>query len=198
MRSAFVLTRLHARYDANDMKDDLVFKAAPPIVGGREFLTDGKKLEEGSRPGSRNNFQGRYAIRHEWTGPIECENPVRGRWGGPPSGTSGTSGATPATDLAFVKRGATKLPMVVAQDVPELGLVAGKAVGASAAEPEEPAAAANASEDGAETESSSAPGKAENKKDKGCAVSGDAEGGFALLLLALVGLRRRRRVWNKG
>ena len=30
-----------------------------------------------------NNFQGRYAIRHPWVGPIDCENPQRGRWGGP-------------------------------------------------------------------------------------------------------------------
>ncbi|HWO19936.1 MAG TPA: hypothetical protein VNO30_14215 [Kofleriaceae bacterium] len=35
-----VLTRLHARYgkDIKDIKDDLVFKAAPPIVGGREHV----------------------------------------------------------------------------------------------------------------------------------------------------------------
>ena len=34
----FVLTRLHARY-GKDITNDLVFKAAPPIVGGREFVT---------------------------------------------------------------------------------------------------------------------------------------------------------------
>src|SRR5262249_48903432 len=59
-KQAFVLTRLHARYDKTSLGEDLVFKAAPPIVGGREFLTDGKALEQGSRPDSLNNFQGRY------------------------------------------------------------------------------------------------------------------------------------------
>jgi hypothetical protein len=81
----FVLTRLHARY-GKTVTEDLVFKAAEPIVGGREFVVDGNgKLEERSRPDSINNFQARYAIRHEWTGPITCKNPVRGRWGGPPT-----------------------------------------------------------------------------------------------------------------
>ncbi len=45
----FVLTRLHARY-GKDITNDLEFKAAPPIVGGREFLTDGKKLERVRSP----------------------------------------------------------------------------------------------------------------------------------------------------
>src|SRR5262245_27900146 len=45
----FVLTRLHDRY-GRDLKDDLVFAAAPPIVGGREFVRDGNKLEEGAQP----------------------------------------------------------------------------------------------------------------------------------------------------
>ncbi|HVV87160.1 MAG TPA: DUF2330 domain-containing protein, partial [Kofleriaceae bacterium] len=67
----FVLTRLHARY-GKDLKDDLVFKAAPPIVGGRELVAAGGKLEERSRPDSTNNFQARYVIRHWWTGRIEC------------------------------------------------------------------------------------------------------------------------------
>lgn len=47
------------------------------------------KLEERSQPSGVNNFQARYAIRHEWTGPVTCANPVRGRWGGPPSGVTG-------------------------------------------------------------------------------------------------------------
>ena len=78
-----VLTRLHARY-GKAIKDDLVFKAAPPIVGGREFLQDNGKLEERSRPSTTNNFQGRYIIRHWWTGRITCAAPQRGIWGGPP------------------------------------------------------------------------------------------------------------------
>jgi hypothetical protein len=82
----FVLTRLHARYDKESLGEDLVFREAPPILGGRE-VRDGKgKLETGAntQDRGRNNFQGRYAIRHPWTGEIKCKNPVRGVWGGPP------------------------------------------------------------------------------------------------------------------
>jgi len=126
--SPFVLTRLHVRYGKADLKEDLVFKAAGPIVGGREQLGTDGKLEERSRPDSYNNFQGRYAIRHEWTGPITCAAPIRGRWGGPPPGVEiadGAMGPMAATDLAFAPRGQLELPMIVAQDVPELGVKAG-------------------------------------------------------------------------
>src|SRR5262245_39393832 len=115
----FVLTRLHARY-GKDLKDDLVFKAAPPIVGGREFVQTGGKLEEGAKPSSVNNFQGRYAIRHRWTGPVACKNPSRGIWGGPPSGSS--VGPQAAMNLAFVPRGQVSLPASIEGDVPEIGL----------------------------------------------------------------------------
>ncbi|MBL8624198.1 MAG: DUF2330 domain-containing protein [Myxococcales bacterium] len=122
---SMVLTRLHARY-GKTVTEDLVFKAAEPIVGGREFLQDDGKLEERSRPDSINNFQARYAIRHEWTGPITCKDPQRGHWGGPPAGVTG-GGVKPALDLAFVARGAAKLPELVKQDVPEIDVRAGVA-----------------------------------------------------------------------
>jgi hypothetical protein len=115
----FVLTRLHARY-GKDLKDDLMFRAAPPIVGGREFVRDGAKLEEGAQPSSINNFQGRYAIRHRWTGPIACANPRRGIWGGPPNG--GIAATQPALNLAFAPRGGVQLPATINGDVPEIGL----------------------------------------------------------------------------
>ena len=119
----FVLTRLHARY-GKELADDLRFKAAPPIAGGREHMGATGKLEEGSEPSSVNNFQGRYAIRHPWMGPITCEKPVRNRWGeepGRPPGRSKQTGEA-ATNLAFVKRDAVQLPKVIARDVPELDL----------------------------------------------------------------------------
>jgi hypothetical protein len=115
----FVLTRLHARY-GKELKDDLVFRAAPPIVGGREFVASGGKREEGARPSGVNNFQGRYAIRHRWTGAISCANPRRGIWGGPPGG--GNTAAQAALRLAFVARGQIQLPSSIDGDVPEIGL----------------------------------------------------------------------------
>ncbi len=116
----FVITRLHARYDKGSLGDDLVFKAAPPIAGGREFLTNGSELEQGSVSSSVNNFQARYAIRYPWAGKIECSNPQRGKWGGPPDGARPRPMA--AEDLGLVKRDATLAAKLVESPVPEVGL----------------------------------------------------------------------------
>jgi MYXO-CTERM domain-containing protein len=106
----FVVTRLHARYSKDALGDDLVFRIASPIVGGREFVQTDGKLEQGARPDSVNNFQARYAMRHPWTGAIACAHPRRGVWGGPPGSDPFSAGplpiAKPATRIAFVPRGA--------------------------------------------------------------------------------------------
>jgi LPXTG-motif cell wall-anchored protein len=126
-----VLTRLHARYGKDGAPNDLVFKAAPPIAGGREVRDGQGRLEERAHSDGINNFQGRYAIRHPWTGPIQCANPVRGRWGGPPDGNQVAT--QPATNLAFAPRGNVKLPTLVAQDVPELDVKADRPLPGGAA-----------------------------------------------------------------
>jgi hypothetical protein len=101
--SAYVITRLHARYSKDALGDDLFFRAAPPIVGGREFMQSGGKLEQGARADSTNNFQARYVIRHPWTGAIRCKTPQRGIWGGPPNGND--PGVSPAAKIGFLPRG---------------------------------------------------------------------------------------------
>jgi hypothetical protein len=174
----FVLTRLHARY-GKDITDDLRFKEAPPIVGGREMVVAANgKLEEGAKPSTMNNFQGRYAIRHLWTGPISCDNPRRGVWGGPPRDVASqpgfTAGIKPALDLALAPRGGVDLPAVVNRDVPEIGVKASEVVAAPnpPADPAKPAP--------------------KDKKGGGCCDAGDAAGGSIALGL-LVGLVIRRR-----
>ncbi len=197
----WVLTRLHARYGVGDVHDDLVFREAKPVMGGREVRTgkDGT-LEQGATPAGMNNFQARYAIRHEWTGPIECDNPRRGRWGGPPAGTPAQQ-VMPATGLAFAPRGKAKLASWVARDVPELKVVA--AATAPAAPTDEPAkpdeTAPTPPEQSPATPPTPPPGqppKPEPKASKkGCAAGGGAGGAavLALLGLAVVSRRRRRR-----
>ena len=184
----FVLTRLHARY-GKDVKDDLVFRAASGIVGGREFQSADGQLENGAAPSEMNNFQARYAIRHPWTGPIQCAAPRRGRWGGPwaevaqQPGFAG-GGVKGATKLAFARRGELKLAQAVRRDVPEIDLkVAGDSGSAAPAtsSPAPPAAAGSGS---------GAP-PAKKKSGCGCASSGGAGSGAALALV-LLGLVRRR------
>ncbi len=122
--SRFVLTRLHARYDKSSLAEDLVFRAAPPIAGGREHLSGPDGLEQGAVAHSVNNFQGRYAIRYPWTGPVACSNPVRGRWGANPNG--GASRPTAAQDTAFAPRD-RDLAGFVESPVPELQVPGKKA-----------------------------------------------------------------------
>ncbi|MDP3506217.1 MAG: DUF2330 domain-containing protein [Myxococcales bacterium] len=116
----FVLTRLHARYDKTSLGEDLVFRAAPPIVGGREFMNE-KGLEQGSKPDGVNNFQARYAIRYPWKGKVECKDPQYGRWGGPPSGAQ-AEGTKSAQDTAFVARDPKKVEALAESPIAELAV----------------------------------------------------------------------------
>ncbi|HVK86398.1 MAG TPA: DUF2330 domain-containing protein [Kofleriaceae bacterium] len=115
----YTLTRLHARYGKGDMKDDLRFKEAGAITGGREHW-QGKGLEYGATTSTQNFFQARYAIRHRWTGPIACKNPQRGIWGGPPNG--GYQNTIAASKLAYAPRGQLQLASVIQRDLWELGV----------------------------------------------------------------------------
>jgi hypothetical protein len=128
--NGFVLTRLHTRYTRKSLGEDLVFKAAPPIVGGREIRPRGRALEKGALPSSSNNFQARYIIRHRWRGKVTCENPRWGIWGGPPQSVLAKRGnAAPAVarDLGLLRKRKVALSRFVLQSVPEIGLRKGAA-----------------------------------------------------------------------
>ncbi|HEY8042149.1 MAG TPA: hypothetical protein VIF15_20235, partial [Polyangiaceae bacterium] len=114
--SGFVVTRLHARYGRDTLGDDLHFRPAPAIVGGRESTGADGKIEQGARADSTNNFQARYVIRHRWAGAVACEHPSYGVWGGPPDGRD--PGAVPALDLAYAPRDAD-LAALVKSPLPE-------------------------------------------------------------------------------
>jgi MYXO-CTERM domain-containing protein len=179
----FVMTRLHARYGKDSVPNDLVFKQAKPIVGGREFMASNGKLEERATESDENNFQGRYIIRHEWPGAIACANPRRGVWGGPPDGSENAT--KPATGTAFVKSRHARLPTLVAQDIPEIDV---RAAGASAKPgPQAPRPASSPRAEEAEAHPS-----AGAKRGCGCQGSGDASGGALLVLGVMFAMRRRR------
>ena len=118
--SEWVLTRLHYRYGASALGQDLVFRRAEGVIGGRE-LRDETGLLEPTAPAPMNNFQARYAIRHPFEGAITCVAPVRGFWGGPPSGAAPPTGV--ATDLGAVARGGLGLGTFLESPVPALDFV---------------------------------------------------------------------------
>ena len=193
----YVLTRMHLRYDATSLGDDLVFRAAPAIAGGRESRAGGQgQLEQGAQPASVNNFQGRYAIRHPWTGPIACKEPRRGVWGPrPAAGTGGADGAgsTPlvAQKTAFAARGASLAAF--------LGGAPGPAgAGAAIDDAGSAASATTAPVDASAPAPALGPPK-EAPPKKGCSVGAAAPHGVeplvgaAMIVAALaLGARRRR------
>ncbi len=121
----FTLTRLHYRYGPTGLRDDLVFREAPAVVGGRETeygMYGQSRPERGvHRIDGANQFQGRYVIRHWWRGAVACARPVRGVWGEPPDGS--TPASTSARNSAFAPRGGVRLERLVTQPIPALGIV---------------------------------------------------------------------------
>jgi MYXO-CTERM domain-containing protein len=192
--SEFVLTRLHARYDSSSLGEDLVFEAAPPIAGGREWPKGEQgQLEQGATPvegGGQNNFQARYAIRHPWTGKIECKEPVRGRWGGPPEGETKDKPVV-ARQLATLARGGSLGSFVTADAGAQLGVT----VLAAAPEPDSKPVSAPVQPP---PETPKADAKAPPPAGQGgCACKSSDEPSSpwitALGLLGLLGLRRNRK-----
>jgi MYXO-CTERM domain-containing protein len=186
----FVLTRLHARYGKEGAPNDLVFKEATAIVGGREQPGANGKLEERATESSYNNFQGRYIIRHEWTGAIACKTPQRGVWGGPPADAHiADSGPKAATNTAFVARGRARLPMLVAQDIPEIDV---KAMGGGVGVAPPPGTSPRDEEEprsGKGTGTGSGTGV---KKGCGCTSDADAGSGAIFVIGVLLFVRRKR------
>jgi len=101
-----VLTRLHTRYDAETLSDDIVFRAVDGIAGGTEGAP-GAESEKPTTIGPLNAFQARYTIRHAWKGDIDCPSPKRGRWKQRAHG-----GESSALGLAAASRDVTLASMV--------------------------------------------------------------------------------------
>ncbi len=117
------ITRLHTRYSRETLTDDLVFREAQNVVGGREDTLDANgSLSQSARVDGNgsNTFQARYAIRHRWTGPITCAQPQRGRWGGRPG--AGQEAPIAAKDLSEVSREAIALSDGLAAPVAALSI----------------------------------------------------------------------------
>ena len=117
--SSWVVTRLHTRYSKETLSEDLVFRAAKPMAGGRDETGSGGGPQT-AKPEGTNNFQGRYIVRHYWPKKLTCEQPQRGAWGGPPDGRS--EAAIGAVGLTDVARDDIQLARLVRGGVPALGI----------------------------------------------------------------------------
>ncbi len=206
LRSSFVLTRLHARYTRDALGEDLVLREAPVLEGGRERRGPAGALETtvtvvGGAPHEGSNaFQGRYAIRHPWTGRITCEAPVRNVWGGPSNGLD-NGGAKPALGLAYAARENVQLASFLRSDVSSLGIVAAGAQPSGVGNDAVPAVVAPQATGGAEAvvAAKDVEGGAAARRSgcAGCTSSAARGGGAGGAVLAAGGIlaahRRRRR-----
>ncbi|MEZ4226589.1 MAG: DUF2330 domain-containing protein [Polyangiaceae bacterium] len=181
-RNKYIVTRLHHRYDADNLPEDFVLAPAAAVEGGAG-IPQGENHEISSevKQAKENKLQVRYNFFHPWKGMMKCEKPVRHRWGKPPRTYRGLRKIWVAVDLARKNRKQIVPTKVVQTAVPSLGLEAA-AVGAVDAGPADAGAG-----DGAE-----------KKKSCGCRAVGapvsSSDATFALGALALlVGRRRRRR-----
>lgn len=104
--SAWVLTRVHARYDAATLSEDIVFRTGEPVAGGQDH-DPGAEGEGVTKNAGSDAFQARYVVRHPWKGPIACEKPARGRF------RPHLGGPGPALSLAAAPRDVTLASAVV-------------------------------------------------------------------------------------
>ena len=197
----YTLTRLHLRYE-QALTRDLVFRAAPAIVGGRGTPDPAGHLQEKHaevRGRGFDNFQGRYVILHPWEGDIDCRQPVHGRWGGPPGqherpprpvaapSALRTAGPAAAVELASVVHASDASFLAVQSSAaadPSLGVLPEPE---PEPEPEPAAEPEPASEPPVPTTEPSQAGCAS------CAAGSGSAGGLVLLLLVLFSDRRVRR-----
>lgn len=118
------LTRLHARYSKDSLGEDLMFKVAPGITGGRGIPDNQGLLDPTTQVTGYNNFQGRYVILHPWENPISCQSPQRGVWGGPNGGSSTRVQAPMNQALIGAPPSAGNLPYLLAESLPALNVQA--------------------------------------------------------------------------
>lgn len=180
----FVLTRLHARYDASSLGEDLVFEAAPALVGGRGMPDrQGVLPAEIERGGGHSSFQARYAILHPWAGGVSCEQPERGLWGGPQDGEPREPAL--ARELAFVPRDANLGSYV--------STAAREALGIAAAPTPAPALAPTLHAEQSTQTRPTPDAKRPELEQRGCTCSADQDSDPLALLLPLAGLLWLRR-----
>lgn len=102
--STYVVTRLHARYGKDDISEDLVFKAAPALIGGTGSSGNNHtSTYTVERPETASTFQGRYIIHKRWSdNAVMCDDPVRYRWGADVQATPQPSIGTRGVPLAML------------------------------------------------------------------------------------------------
>jgi hypothetical protein len=181
-RNSYVVTRLHHRYDAHGLPEDIQVRPAGAVHGGVGVpVGPNADLPEKVDSAGENRLQIRYSADYPNKKVVQCENPQRYRWGKAPVTYHGLRKTWTATDLAYKKRDRFTLKDVIKSAVPELGI----------------AATPIAAEEASAPVASPKPAEAEAKKSscgfsEGSPSTSGAWGLGAALALAWAGSWRRR------
>jgi hypothetical protein len=175
-RNGYVITRLHHRYDAKTLGEDIKVRPAAHVQGGLGAPAGANgELPVSIEPAAESRLQIRYSALHPSKKVVQCDDPKRWRWGQAPSSYRGLRKTWTARDTAYKKRDRFVLKDVIKSSVPVLGISAAGAEPAVASVPE-----------------------ADTKKDSGCALSAAAgknrgsASASLLSLLAFAWFRRQR------
>ena len=193
--NGYTLTRLHFRYGAEGLDRDLVFRTAPPIVGGRGMPDAEGTLQEkhAVAQGGVNNFQGRYVMLHRWEGAVQCANPRRGFWGGPPGSGGGRPVPQPQAAPSVLRAGpqqpANLLALVADPDEQFLAVRAAPAADTSLGVLPQDTSAATEPEPQVQAQPNAVAVEPSSGGCASCSAGGSAA--FPLLMLVLFALRRR-------
>jgi MYXO-CTERM domain-containing protein len=172
-RNRYVITRLHHRYDAAGLPEDIVLKAAGHVQGGLGEPNGPRgDLPTAVEPAEQSRLQTRFTFLHPSKSEEKCENPVRWRWGKAPRSYRGLRKVWTAKDMDRKSRTQfASLKEVITTSVPALDIdVSAPATEAAPPPPAEKSGCAFVAPDSSRT-----------------------GGLFGVIGLGLVGLLRRRR-----
>ena len=111
----FTLTRLRTRTRKEGRIDDLVFREAPAIVGGRGVPDAEARLDPRVTEARESTFQSRFVVLHRTDARVSCAHPQHGGWNG--------AHAEQRPRRPSARTSEPSLESLLRTPIPELGLV---------------------------------------------------------------------------
>lgn len=122
-RNKYMLSRLHFRYNKNSLTEDLKLAPAPHVKGGTDLPKGPKGVSDSEvTPADKSRLQTRFNYLEPNIKAINCENPVRWRWGKRPREVMRLRKTWVAEDLTRKSRTQITPEKVILSPVPALGI----------------------------------------------------------------------------
>lgn len=100
-----IITRLHYRYERDQLPRSPRLSVAPPIHGGVALPKGAEgRADTSVTPSNENRFVTRFVHTHSYGGPVDCPRPVRSRWGRAPVPPPDTTRVFSAVNMSHKHR----------------------------------------------------------------------------------------------